>query len=80
MSQSSDPYKFVKDFVIGGVAASIGVTVVAPIERVQLLLQIQGISKQINNEKQYKGENTIKIRLKLKKTNHFMSFPYFRCY
>uniref|UniRef100_A0A5F8GID3 ADP/ATP translocase n=1 Tax=Monodelphis domestica TaxID=13616 RepID=A0A5F8GID3_MONDO len=46
---------FAKDFLAGGIAAAISKTVVAPIERVKLLLQVQHASKQIAADKQYKG-------------------------
>lgn len=46
---------FLKDFAAGGVAAGISKTIVAPIERVKLLLQVQHASKQITKEMQYKG-------------------------
>jgi solute carrier family 25 (adenine nucleotide translocator) protein 4/5/6/31 len=46
---------FLKDFAAGGVAAGISKTVVAPIERVKLLLQVQHASKQITKANQYKG-------------------------
>jgi len=46
---------FLKDFAAGGVAAGISKTIVAPIERVKLLLQVQHASKQITKDKQYKG-------------------------
>ncbi|XP_032871518.1 ADP/ATP translocase 4 [Amblyraja radiata] len=46
---------FVKDLLAGGIAAGISKTVVAPIERVKLLLQVQASSKQISVENQYKG-------------------------
>jgi len=46
---------FVKDFLAGGVSAAVSKTVVAPIERVKLLLQVQHISKQIAEKDRYKG-------------------------
>jgi len=46
---------FSKDLAAGGVAGGISKTVVAPIERVKLLLQVQAASKQIAADKQYKG-------------------------
>ncbi|VEN43295.1 unnamed protein product [Callosobruchus maculatus] len=51
----ADPVAFMKDFLAGGVSAAISKTVVAPIERVKLLLQLQHISKQIPEEQRYKG-------------------------
>uniref|UniRef100_A0A8C5RN33 ADP/ATP translocase n=1 Tax=Laticauda laticaudata TaxID=8630 RepID=A0A8C5RN33_LATLA len=53
--QLFDPVSFGKDLMIGGVAAAISKTTVAPIERVKLLLQVQASSKQIRADQQYKG-------------------------
>jgi solute carrier family 25 (adenine nucleotide translocator) protein 4/5/6/31 len=47
--------EFLKDFLRGGVVAGISKTVVAPIERVKLLLQVQDASSQIKPEDKYKG-------------------------
>jgi len=49
-----DPVAFLKDFAAGGISAAVSKTVVAPIERVKLLLQVQHIAK-IAPEQQYKG-------------------------
>jgi solute carrier family 25 (adenine nucleotide translocator) protein 4/5/6/31 len=46
---------FFKDFMIGGVSAAVSKTVVAPIERVKLLLQVQDANKNIAAENRYKG-------------------------
>ncbi|CAK6446855.1 unnamed protein product [Pipistrellus nathusii] len=46
---------FAKDFLAGGVTATISKTAVPPIEGVKLLLQVQHASKQITADKQYKG-------------------------
>ena len=46
---------FLKDLAAGGIAGGISKTVVAPIERVKLLLQVQAASTQIKPEDQYKG-------------------------
>eukprot|EP00735_Rhodelphis_limneticus_P012295 TRINITY_DN551_c0_g1::TRINITY_DN551_c0_g1_i1::g.10420::m.10420 TRINITY_DN551_c0_g1::TRINITY_DN551_c0_g1_i1::g.10420 ORF type:complete len:327 (+),score=118.39,sp/P05141/ADT2_HUMAN/71.86/2e-147,sp/P05141/ADT2_HUMAN/28.18/1e-08,Mito_carr/PF00153.22/2.4e-26,Mito_carr/PF00153.22/5.9e-23,Mito_carr/PF00153.22/1.5e-15 TRINITY_DN551_c0_g1_i1:58-981(+) len=46
---------FGKDLAAGGVAGGISKTVVAPIERVKLLLQVQDASTQIKPEDKYKG-------------------------
>jgi len=46
---------FLMDLAMGGVAGGISKTVVAPIERVKLLLQVQAASTQIKKENQYKG-------------------------
>jgi solute carrier family 25 (adenine nucleotide translocator) protein 4/5/6/31 len=46
---------FSKNLLAGGVAGGVSKTLVAPIERVKLLLQVQDASKQIAKDKQYKG-------------------------
>jgi len=46
---------FVLDFVAGGVSAAVSKTVVAPLERVKILLQIQDAQKFIPKDQQYKG-------------------------
>lgn len=46
---------FLKDLAAGGVAGGISKTVVAPIERVKLLLQVQHSNPNIPKEQQYKG-------------------------
>jgi solute carrier family 25 (adenine nucleotide translocator) protein 4/5/6/31 len=46
---------FVLDFVAGGISAAVSKTVVAPLERVKLLLQIQDAQKFIPKDQQYKG-------------------------
>lgn len=51
----SDPVSFVKDFIAGGVSAAVSKTIVAPLERIKLLLQLQHVSKQISKDKRYKG-------------------------
>lgn len=46
---------FMSDFLIGGVSAAVSKTVVAPIERVKLLLQVQDASSSIKAEDRYNG-------------------------
>merc|ERR1711884_133263 len=46
---------FVLDFIAGGISAAVSKTVVAPLERVKILLQIQDASKHIAKDQQYKG-------------------------
>lgn len=46
---------FLKDLAAGGIAGGISKTVVAPIERVKLLLQVQDSNKHITEEQKYKG-------------------------
>lgn len=53
--KQTDPMAFVKDLLAGGTAGGLSKTVVAPIERVKLLLQVQDANKQIAPEKRYKG-------------------------
>jgi len=43
------------DFLVGGVSAAVSKTVVAPIERVKLLLQVQDANKNIAVENRYNG-------------------------
>ena len=43
------------DFLIGGISAAVSKTVVAPIERVKLLLQVQDASSSIKKEDRYNG-------------------------
>lgn len=46
---------FLKDLALGGVAGGVSKTIVAPIERVKLLLQVQDANPQISPDKKYKG-------------------------
>jgi len=46
---------FMLDFIAGGVSAAVSKTVVAPLERVKLLLQIQDAHKSIKEADRYKG-------------------------
>ncbi|XP_022123900.1 ADP,ATP carrier protein-like [Pieris rapae] len=46
---------FMKDFIAGGVSAAVSKTAMAPMERVKLILQVQHVSKQIAEDKRYKG-------------------------
>ena len=46
---------FLQDFLIGGVSAAVSKTVVAPIERVKMLLQVQDANKYMAAEDKYKG-------------------------
>jgi len=46
---------FMVDFLIGGCSAAVSKTLVAPIERVKLLLQVQDANKNIPVDKRYKG-------------------------
>jgi len=54
--KAADPFAFVRDFLLGGVAAGVSKTVAAPIERVKLLIQNQDeMIKQGRLERPYKG-------------------------
>ena len=46
---------FLTDFMLGGVSAAVSKTIVAPIERVKLLLQVQDASASIKAEDRYNG-------------------------
>lgn len=46
---------FFVDFMAGGISAAVSKTVVAPIERVKLLLQVQDASPHIAPENRYNG-------------------------
>jgi solute carrier family 25 (mitochondrial adenine nucleotide translocator), member 4/5/6/31 len=55
-TQKRDPLtSFMIDLAAGGVSGGISKTVVAPIERVKLILQTQDASSQIAQDKRYKG-------------------------
>ncbi|XP_037353062.1 LOW QUALITY PROTEIN: ADP/ATP translocase 4 [Talpa occidentalis] len=58
-----DAASFGKDLLAGGVAAAVSKTAVAPIERVKLLLQVQGSSRQIRAERRYKGMADCLLRI-----------------
>jgi len=69
---SADVVSFLKDFMAGGVAAAISKTVVAPIERVKLLLQVQHSSQQIAADQRYKG--MVDCFVRIPKEQGFLSF------
>ncbi|KAJ2778595.1 ADP/ATP carrier protein [Coemansia javaensis] len=52
---SNQALAFVADLAAGGVSAGVSKTIVAPIERVKLLLQVQASSDQIAKDQRYKG-------------------------
>ncbi|ORX72000.1 mitochondrial substrate carrier family protein ancA [Linderina pennispora] len=54
-SKNNAAMSFVADLAAGGVSAGVSKTIVAPIERVKLLLQVQASSDQIAADKRYKG-------------------------
>ncbi|XP_006131864.1 ADP/ATP translocase 4 [Pelodiscus sinensis] len=67
-----DPISFATDLMAGGIAAAVSKTTVAPIERVKLLLQVQGSSKQIRVDQQYKG--MIDCFVRIPQEQGFLSF------
>jgi len=62
---------FAQDLAAGGTAAAVSKTLVAPIERVKLLLQVQAASKALEG-KEYKG--IIDAFVRIPKEQGFMSF------
>ncbi|KAF2879352.1 hypothetical protein ILUMI_26822 [Ignelater luminosus] len=68
----TDPVSFLKDFLAGGISAAVSKTAVAPIERVKLLLQVQAVSKQIPEDKRYKG--MVDCFVRIPKEQGFASF------
>ncbi|CAJ0579323.1 unnamed protein product, partial [Mesorhabditis spiculigera] len=48
-------YKFCVDFLAGGASAALARTIVAPIDRVKILLQLQDAQQTISADKRYKG-------------------------
>uniref|UniRef100_A0A914ID80 ADP/ATP translocase n=1 Tax=Globodera rostochiensis TaxID=31243 RepID=A0A914ID80_GLORO len=63
--------KFAIDLASGGTAAAVSKTVVAPIERVKLLLQVQDASAHITADKRYKG--IIDVLVRVPKEQGFLS-------
>uniref|UniRef100_A0A183CE30 ADP,ATP carrier protein n=1 Tax=Globodera pallida TaxID=36090 RepID=A0A183CE30_GLOPA len=63
--------KFALDLVSGGTAAAVSKTVVAPIERVKLLLQVQDASAHITADQRYKG--IIDVLVRVPKEQGFLS-------
>ena len=55
MSEGPKKKSFIVDFMMGGVSAAVSKTLVAPIERVKLLLQVQDASSSIKAEDRYNG-------------------------
>lgn len=62
---------FAQDLAAGGTAAAVSKTLVAPIERVKLLLQVQAASKALAG-KEYKG--IVDCFVRIPKEQGFMSF------
>jgi len=63
---------FAIDFVAGGISAAVSKTVVAPLERVKILLQIQDAQKFIPKEERYKG--IVDCFSRVHKEQGFLSF------
>uniref|UniRef100_A0A0N4Z100 ADP/ATP translocase n=1 Tax=Parastrongyloides trichosuri TaxID=131310 RepID=A0A0N4Z100_PARTI len=64
--------KFTKDFTAGAVAAIVAKTIIAPVERVKLILQLQTAQVTINSHERYKG--MLDCFLRLPKEQGFFSF------
>merc|ERR1739838_398612 len=72
MGKAFDPMSFAQDFIAGGISAAVSKTVVAPIERVKLLLQVQAVSKQLSDAQKYKG--MVDCFVRIPKEQGFISF------
>jgi len=55
MSDGKKKSSFVVDFMAGGISAAVSKTIVAPIERVKMLLQVQQVVKDIPLDQRYTG-------------------------
>ena len=72
-SSGSGESNFIFDFVLGGVSAGVSKTLVAPIERVKLLLQLQDAKKGMEDaSKKYKG--IVDCFLRVNQEQGFASF------
>uniref|UniRef100_A0A8R1TQ99 ADP/ATP translocase n=1 Tax=Onchocerca volvulus TaxID=6282 RepID=A0A8R1TQ99_ONCVO len=69
---ANDATKFLKDLTLGASAAIVAKTIIAPIERVKLILQLQNAQKTIAVEKRYKGMLDCFIRIPIEQG--FLSF------
>ncbi|CAI5452055.1 unnamed protein product [Caenorhabditis angaria] len=67
-----DALKFSKDFMAGATAAMISKTVIAPVERVKLILQLQTAQTTLAQENRYKG--MVDCFLRVPKEQGFFSF------
>lgn len=63
---------FLLDFIAGGISAAVSKTVVAPLERVKIILQIQDSHKHIPKDQQYKG--LVDCFRRIHKEQGFLSF------
>ncbi|PAV92235.1 hypothetical protein WR25_09003 [Diploscapter pachys] len=76
--ERKDAVRFSKDFVAGAFAAAVAKTVVAPIERVKLVLQLQSGQETIAVDKRYKGMVDCFIRLPKEQSLGFAFINYFK--
>lgn len=67
-----DAVKFLKNFLAGATAAVVAKTIIAPIERVKLILQLQNAQETIAVSKRYKG--MIDCFIRVPKEQGFLSF------
>uniref|UniRef100_A0A8R1HVT7 ADP/ATP translocase n=1 Tax=Caenorhabditis japonica TaxID=281687 RepID=A0A8R1HVT7_CAEJA len=67
-----DVVKFSKDFLAGATAAAISKTVIAPVERVKLILQLQNSQKTLAHENRYKG--IVDCFIRVPREQGFISF------
>jgi len=72
MSAPPKKKNFMVDFLVGGVSAAVSKTIVAPIERVKLLLQVQDANKNIAVDQRYKG--LIDCFARVQREQGFLSF------
>jgi len=63
---------FLLDFIAGGISAAVSKTVVAPLERVKIILQIQDSHKHIPKDQQYKG--IVDCFARINREQGFLSF------
>ena len=72
MNHKQNLFNFGRDMLLSGTAAVVAKTVVAPIERIKLLLQLQATSVQISRDRQYKG--IIDCLLRIPREEGLLSF------
>uniref|UniRef100_A0A915Q5G4 ADP/ATP translocase n=1 Tax=Setaria digitata TaxID=48799 RepID=A0A915Q5G4_9BILA len=72
MPNADDASKFLKDCALGAGAAMIAKTIIAPIERVKLILQLQNAQETIEIGKRYKGMVDCFMRIPIEQG--FLSF------
>ncbi|VDK18461.1 unnamed protein product, partial [Anisakis simplex] len=68
----NDAIKFCKDFTAGATAAVIAKTIIAPIERVKLILQLQSAQQTIEVSKRYRG--MVDCFIRVPREQGFLSF------